>query len=106
MLLASDSNTLNDDYNVDDQLGDSIDIPTIILSKDVSDIIREHLISEKEDIIISIYFSGNALKNVEMNLFYRSDDLKVFSFFKTSLTLIESGKSPFIELINLYVEQS
>lgn len=82
MLLAYDSNSLTDDFNVDDQLGDNIDIPTIILTKDVSDIIRDHLLTQNTDLIMSIFFSGNTKKNIEMTLFYRSDDLKVFSFFR------------------------
>ncbi|MCQ2818880.1 MAG: hypothetical protein MJ252_16565 [archaeon] len=82
MILAYDSNVLDDDFNVDDQFGDEIDIPTIILTKDVSDVLREHLLYQKEDLIMTVFFQGNQQKNVEMSLFYRSDDPKIYSFFR------------------------
>ena len=35
MLLVSDSNTIDDQYNVDDQLGEKIEIQTVIIPKNV-----------------------------------------------------------------------
>ena len=34
MLLAYDSNVLSDEFNVDDQIGDTVDIPTVIITKE------------------------------------------------------------------------
>lgn len=36
MLLAFDSNVLSNEYNIDDQIGEKIDIPTVIIPKDTS----------------------------------------------------------------------
>ena len=41
MLIASDSNILEEEYNVDDPT-EMVSIPTIIIEKDFGDIIREY----------------------------------------------------------------
>jgi len=91
MLLAYDSNTFNDEYNVDDHLSEQIDIPSIIIRKDAADIIKEYLINSLEEkekgnnveqIVMNIKFTGvkeNGL--VELELFYRSDNLNAINFF-------------------------
>ena len=41
MLIASDSNILEEEYNIDDPT-ETVTIPTIIIAKDFGDIIREY----------------------------------------------------------------
>ena len=91
MLLAFDSNTFNDEYNIDDNLSQQIDIPSIIIRKDAADVLKEYLINSLEEkekgnnmkqIVMSIKFTGvkeNGM--VEMELFYRSDNLNAINFF-------------------------
>ena len=94
MLIASDSNILEEEYNVDDPT-ENVFIPTIIIAKDFGDIIREYTKlkqDKKEYIVISIKFSGVKEGGfVEIELFMRSDDSKSrdffteFSFYKEKL---------------------
>ena len=84
MLIASDSNILEEEYNVDDPT-EIVSIPTIIIAKDFGDIIREYTKLKKdknEYIVLSIKFSGvkeGGIVNIE--LFMRSDDQKARNFF-------------------------
>ena len=84
MLIASDSNILEEEYNVDDPT-ESVSIPTIIVAKDFGDIIREYTKlkqDKKEYIVISMKFSGVKEGGyVEIELFMRSDDSKARDFF-------------------------
>ena len=84
MLIASDSNILEEEYNVDDPT-ESVVIPTIIIAKDFGDIIREYTKlkqDKKEYIVISMKFSGGKEGGfVELELFMRSDDTKARDFF-------------------------
>ena len=84
MLIASDSNILEEEYNVDDPT-ESVSIPTIIIAKDFGDIIREYTKlkqDKKEYIVISMKFSGVKEGGfVELELFLRSDDAKARDFF-------------------------
>ena len=84
MLIASDSNILEEEYNVDDPT-EIVTIPTIIIEKDFGDIIREYTKAKKdtnEFIVISIKFSGVKEGGyVEIELFMRSDDQKARNFF-------------------------
>ena len=84
MLIASDSNILEEEYNVDDPT-ETVSIPTIIIEKDFGDIIREYTKAKKdtnEYIVISIKFSGVKEGGyVELELFMRSDDQKARNFF-------------------------
>ena len=88
MLIASDSNILEEEYNVDDPT-ESVSIPTIIIAKDFGDIIREYtkLKQDKnEHIVISMKFSGVKEGGfVELELFMRSDDIKARDFFSEFL---------------------
>ena len=89
MLIASDSNIIEEEYNIDDAI-EKPSIPTIIITKDFGDIIREYskyILNEKnkEDkhIILNMKFSGvKENGKVELELFFRSDDKKVLSFFQ------------------------
>ena len=84
MLIASDSNILEEEYNVDDPT-ETVAIPTIIIAKDFGDIIREYTKlkqDKKEYIVISMKFSGVKEGGiVELELFMRSDDSKARDFF-------------------------
>ena len=84
MLIASDSNILEEEYNVDDPT-ETVSIPTIIIAKDFGDIIREYTKlkqDKKEYIVISMKFSGVKEGGyVEIELFMRSDDAKARDFF-------------------------
>lgn len=79
MLIASDSNILEEEYNVDDPT-EMVSIPTIIIAKDFGDIIREFTKLKKntnEYIVLSIKFSGVKEGGyVEIELFMRSDEQK------------------------------
>ena len=88
MLIASDSNIIEEEYNVDDLI-EKPTIPTIIITKDFGDIIREYVkyslsqnYKEDKKIILNMKFSGvKENGKVELELFFRSDDKKVLSFF-------------------------
>jgi len=107
MLLAYDSNSFNDEYNIDDNLSQQIDIPSIIIRKDAADIIKEYLINSLEEkekgnkdikqIVMSIKFSGvkeNGM--VEMELFYRSDNINAINFFNEFFIFKEKLKDKLI----------
>ena len=86
MLLASDSNILENDYNIDDGIHFS-SIPTVIIPKDFADIMRAYFNEknhEDEPIVLSIKFSGykNSDK-VTIEMYFRSDDFKAINFFTT-----------------------
>ena len=84
MLLVSDTNNINEEYNIDDPIGNKVHIPSIIINKETGNIIKE-FIREKpnENIIVSIKFSG-VKKTGELNIefYYRSDDIKALYFFE------------------------
>ena len=90
MLLASDSNIIEEEYNIEDFI-EKPAIPSIIITKDFGDIIREYYKytkNLKEDdknikhIILNMKFSGVKQNGkVEIDLFFRSDDKKVMNFF-------------------------
>ena len=81
MLLVFDQNSLDDEYNIDDILGEIIDIPTIIIPKNIGNLISKY-INNGNSVVLSVTFSGVIENNIlEMNLFLRSDDIKSLSFF-------------------------
>ena len=65
MLLASDSNIIEEEYNIDDFI-EKPAIPSIIITKDFGDIIREYYKHIKNDnnekdeknIVLNMKFSG------------------------------------------------
>ena len=85
MLLVYNSNEIDDnDYNVDDPIGEKVEIPSMIIPKDIGNIIKEFIYENPKEIVtISLKFSG-LLKNgkVEIELYYRSDDFKALNFYK------------------------
>ncbi len=84
MLLVSNDRTFKDFRNIDDQLGNRVDIPTVIIRKDEGDEIRNFLSANtNEKVVISIKFSGaKSGEGLTMELFLRSDDMKSLHFFK------------------------
>ena len=89
MLLASDSNIIEEEYNIDDFI-EKPAIPSIIITKDFGDIIREYYKHIKNDnnekdeknIVLNMKFSGVKQNGkVEIDLFFRSDDKQVLNFF-------------------------
>ena len=104
MLIASDSNILEEEYNVDDPT-ESVSIPTIIIAKDFGDIIREYTKlkqNKKENIVISMKFSGIKEEGrVEIELFLRSDDMKAREFF-TEFTYYKNKLKEKLKFIPIY----
>jgi hypothetical protein len=104
MLIASDSNILEEEYNVDDPT-ESVAIPTIIIAKDFGDIIREYTKlkqDKKEYIVISMKFSGVKEGGyVEIELFMRSDDSKARDFF-TEFTYYKEKLGEKLKFVPIY----
>ena len=83
MLISSDSNIIEEEYNIEDPINNP-SIPTIIISKDFGDIIKEYYKIKKNDenIVLNMKFSGvKDNGKIEIELFFRSDDIKVANFF-------------------------
>ena len=104
MLIASDSNILEEEYNVDDPT-ENVAIPTIIVAKDFGDIIREYTKlkqDKKEYIVISMKFSGVKEGGyVEIELFMRSDDSKARDFF-TEFTYYKEKLGEKLKFVPIY----
>jgi hypothetical protein len=84
MLLASDDKSYKSEFNIDDKLGERVDIPSMIVSKEVGDILKEYVTkSGREKVVISVKFSAVKEEGIiEIDLFFRSDDFKALHFFK------------------------
>jgi hypothetical protein len=84
MLLAYDSNEIDDDYNVDDIIGERVEIPTVIINKDFAQAIKDFIYNNRDEgITLAIKFSGVKNKGeVNVDLYYRSDDIRTLNFFK------------------------
>ena len=84
MLLVSDNENFNYESNVDDQLGDRIDIPTVIIKKNEGDEIRKHLTTNpSEKVVMSVKFMASKSDGpLKIELFMKSDDMKSLHFFK------------------------
>lgn len=84
MLLAYDSNVLTDEFNIDDQYGEKVGIPTVIINKEAAELIKSYsTLDNNEKVILSIKFSGaKESGRLELDMFFRSDDVKALSFFK------------------------
>ena len=70
--------------NVDDKLGERIDIPTIIITKSNGDTIKKYIDNHHETkVTVSIKFvSIKEGENINIELYMRSDDAKALHFFK------------------------
>jgi len=84
MLLVSDNDYFNYKDNVDDQLGDRIDIPSIILKKNEGDEIRKYIMDNpSKKVVMSIKFTASKTDGpLKIELFIKSDDMKALHFFK------------------------
>lgn len=84
MLLVSNDRSFKEYRNVDDQLGNRVDIPTVIIRKDEGEEIKNYMSSNNYDkVVMSIKFSGAKTgEGLTIELFMRSDDLKSLHFFK------------------------
>jgi len=83
MLLVSNDRSFKDYRNVDDQLGDKIDIATVIIRKDEGEDIKTYIKNNQyEKVVMSIKFFGNRNKDVlNVDFYLKSDDVKSLHFF-------------------------
>lgn len=83
MILISNDQSFKSSYNQDDQLGDSIDIPTIILRNSEGAEIRRFITENpNSEVVLNIKFTGVKDGNLNIDLFMKSDDPKSLHFFK------------------------
>ncbi len=84
MLLVSDDESFHDELNVDDKLGERIDIPTIIITKGNGHSIKRYIENNPlSKVIVSVKFvSLKEGENTTVELYMRSDDPKALHFFK------------------------
>jgi hypothetical protein len=71
--------------NVDDKLGERIDIPTIILTKTNGETIKKYIENNHgTKVTVSIKFVSirKEGENINIELYMRSDDAKALHFFK------------------------
>ena len=83
-MLVSDDASFHHEMNVDDKLGERIDIPSVIISNaDGSSIIRYMNTHPDNKVIMAVKFVS-VKENGELNveLYMRSDDVKALHFFK------------------------
>lgn len=83
MLLVSNDRTFKERRNVDDQLGDKVDIATVIIKKDEGTDIKEFMErNENEKVVLSIKFSGyKSGEALNIDFYLKSDDVKSLHFF-------------------------
>lgn len=84
MLLVSDDETFKTSDNVDDQLGNRVDIPTVIIKKSDGQSIKRYL-NDKPGAKVVMAIKFMSVSNggpVTVELFMRSDDVKALHFFK------------------------
>jgi hypothetical protein len=84
MLLVSNDETFHHEMNVDDKLGERIDIPTVILKKSDGETIKRYISNNPhQKVMMSVKFvSVKEGGNVQIDLYMRSDDVKSLHFFK------------------------
>jgi hypothetical protein len=84
MIIVSDDETFHDEMNVDDKLGERIDIPTIIITKSNGDTIKKYIEKNPEaKVTVSVKFvTIKEDENINLELYMRSDDAKALHFFK------------------------
>lgn len=84
MILVSNDETFKYFDNIDDKLGERVDIPTVIIKKSTGDLLKDYLKKNPQArLTISAKFTGK--KEGEKLLFeyyLRSDDVKAIHFFK------------------------
>jgi len=84
MILVSDDETYKYFDNVDNKLGERVDIPTVIVKKSTGDLLKDYITKNKRSkVTMSIKFSGaKDGENLVFEFFFRSDDVKALHFFK------------------------
>lgn len=84
MLLISDDKSFKDHHNVDDKLGDRVNIATVILRKSEGDEIKNFIKNNpKNKVVMSIkYTSAKSSEPLKFDIYLRSDDPKSLHFFK------------------------
>lgn len=84
MILVSNDETYRYFDNVDDKLGERVDIPSIIIKKSTGEILKDYIKKNKQSkITMSIKFTGvKDGENLLFEFFLRSDDVKALHFFK------------------------
>lgn len=84
MILVSNDESYKYFENVDDKLGERVDIPTVIVKNSVGRILKEYIINNKQTkITMSVKFTGvKEGENLAFDFFLRSDDIKALHFFK------------------------
>jgi hypothetical protein len=84
MILVSDDETYKYLDNVDDKLGERVDIPTVIIKKSTGDLLKNYLKKNPNSkLTISAKFTGKKEgEKLLFEYFLRSDDVKAIHFFK------------------------
>jgi hypothetical protein len=84
MLLISDDEGFHSNKNIDDKLGERVDIPSVIIKNKDGRILTNYLTqTPTAKIVMSIKFiSVSESGKIELKLFMRSDDVKSLHFFK------------------------
>lgn len=84
MILVSNDETYKYYENVDDKLGERVDIPTVIVKNSVGKILKDFILKNKQTkITMSVKFTGvKEGENLAFDFFLRSDDIKALHFFK------------------------
>lgn len=84
MILVSNDETFKYFDNVDDKLGERVDIPTVIVKKSTGDVLKDYIKKNNQaKVTISVKFSGvKQGENLLFEFFLRSDDVKALHFFK------------------------
>jgi len=84
MILVSNDESFKIYDNVDDKLGEKVDIPTVIIKKSTGDILKDYIKKNKQSkITLSVKFSGVKVgEKFSFELYLRSDDIKALHFFK------------------------
>jgi hypothetical protein len=83
MLLVSDDRSFKEFSNIDDKLGDKIDIATVIIKKDEGTDIKTYMENNLYDkVVMSVKFKGNKNNEIlNIDYYLKSDDVKSIHFF-------------------------
>jgi hypothetical protein len=82
MIVVSDDETWLFKQNHDDQLGERVDIPTVIFKKNFGSNITDYMKKNPDQrVIISVHFTGIKKDKLEIDFYLRSDDVKALHMF-------------------------
>jgi len=84
MILISDDESFKYFDNVDDKLGERVDIPTVILKKSTGELLKDYIKKNTNvKLTMSAKFTGKKEgEKLLFEYFLRSDDVKGIHFFK------------------------